>query len=158
MDIVEKRPNHPDVLRLFSAHDDYMIDFLGNDSGYYTRYGEHENIGSVWVAYADGVPAGCVAYREKEDGAGEVKRLFVRSEYRGRGMSKALLETVERHAKKLGRRALFLDTRVTLEPAVSIYRSFGFQITIQQGLYIQMEKKLYFTRGKCAKPLSSRKV
>jgi hypothetical protein len=37
---------------------------------------------------------------------------------------------------------LFLDTRITLEPAVSIYRNRGYRIIFQQGLYIQMEKLL----------------
>ena len=39
-------------------------------------------------------------------------------------------------------RRLYLDTRISLEPAVSLYRVLGFQITFQQGLYIQMEKEL----------------
>lgn len=83
---------------------------------------------------------GCVAYRRKADGVGEVKRLFIRDEYRGKGISKELLKTVESYAKEQGCHTLFLDTRVTLEPAVSVYCAFGFCIVFQQGLYIQMEK------------------
>ena len=130
------------VLQLFSEHDDYMIDFLGDDKVYYMRYSENENLGKVWVAYADEFPIGCIAYREKDDGIGEIKRLFIRKEYRSKGVSKELLKTVERYAKEQGCHTLFLDTRITLEPAVSLYRAFGFNIIFQQGLYIQMEKKL----------------
>ena len=129
------------VLQLFSEHDDFMIEFLGEDSHYYTRYTEQENIENVWVAYVDNLPAGCIAYRKKADNVGEVKRLFLRKKYRGRGISKELLKTMERHAIKQGCTKLFLDTRITLEPAVSLYRAFGFDIIFQQGLYIQMEKK-----------------
>lgn len=131
-----------DVLQLFSEHDDYMIDFLGDDKWCYTRYDESENIESVWTAYSDNFPIGCIAYRKKTEGIGEVKRLFIRSEYRGNGISKKLLDMVECYAKEQGCHTLFLDTRITLEPAVSIYRNFGFSIIFQQGLYIQMEKKL----------------
>lgn len=130
------------VLKLFSEHDDYMISFLGDDKGYYTRYSENENIGNVWVAYCDNLPIGCIAYRKKVDGIGEVKRLFIRDEYRGKGISKELLKTVECYAGEQDCHTLFLDTRITLEPAVSIYRSFGFNVIFQQGLYIQMEKKI----------------
>jgi len=130
------------VLELFSEHDDFMIEFLGEDSHYYTRYTENENIENVWVAYVDSLPAGCIAYRKKADGVGEVKRLFLRKEYRGRGLSKELLKQVENHAGKQGCTTLFLDTRITLEPAVSLYRSYGFEIIFRQGLYVQMEKKL----------------
>ncbi len=119
-----------------------MLDFLGEDKIYYTRYSEAENIQRVWAAYVDGLPAGCVAYREKEPGVGEVKRLFVRKEYRGRGISKELLHTLETYARDQGCTSLYLDTRLTLEPAVSLYRSFGYQVIYQQGLYIQMEKGL----------------
>ena len=142
MKIRELQASDPTVLQLFSEHDDFMIEFLGEDSQYYTRYTEQENIEKVWVAYVDNLPAGCIAYRSKTDSVGEVKRLFLREEYRGRGISKELLKTMEHHAVEQGCTTLFLDTRITLEPAVSLYRSFGFVIIFQQGLYIQMEKKL----------------
>lgn len=130
------------VLQLFSEHDDYMLDFLGDDKVYYTRYSESENLEKVLVAYVDNCPIGCVAYRRKADGVGEIKRLFIRKEYRSKGISKKLLATIESYAKEQGCHTLFLDTRITLEPAVSLYRAFGFNIIFQQGLYIQMEKKL----------------
>ncbi len=142
MKIRELQASDPTVLQLFSEHDDFMIEFLGEDSHYYTRYTEQENIEKVWVVYEDNLPAGCVAYRKKADGIGEVKRLFLREEYRGRGISKALLKTMELYATQQGCSSLFLDTRITLEPAVSLYRAIGFDIIFQQGLYVQMEKKL----------------
>ena len=142
MNIVSMNIADESVLSLFSEHDDYMIDFLGDDKWCYTRYSENENIENVWVVYSDNFPIGCIAYRKKADGVGEVKRLYIRNEYRGKGISKALLKTVECYAKEQGCNTLFLDTRITLEPAVSIYHSFGFNIVFQQGLYIQMEKKI----------------
>jgi len=131
-----------EVLQFFSDHDDYMIGFLGADSVYYTRYSAAENIHDVWVAYSDGTPVGCAAYREYSPGIGEVKRLFIESEYRGHGISKSLLATVEDHARRQGCQTLRCDTRVTLEPAVTLYRHFGFVEIFRDGLYVVMEKKL----------------
>jgi len=142
MNIQPMKNTDTTVLELFSLHDDFMIEFLGEDSHYYTRYTESENIENVWVVFEENHPAGCVAYRTKSDGIGEVKRLFVRKEYRGKGISKELLRVLENHAVEQGCTKLFLDTRITLEPAVSLYRSFGFDIIFRQGLYIQMEKNL----------------
>lgn len=142
MNIVSMKVSDKQIPELFSEHDDYMIDFLGNDKDCYTRYSTAENIENVWVAYEENIPIGCVAYRTKTMDTGEVKRLFIRSGYRGRGISKAMLSEVKNHAKAGGRTKLFLDTRITLEPAVSLYRSFGFEITFQQGLYIQMEMNI----------------
>lgn len=142
MEIVPMNVSDAAVLELFSEHDDFMIDFLGEDKDCYTRYSAAEKIEKVWGAFEDNTPIGCVAYRRKSDDTGEVKRLFIRSEYRGKGISKALLSEVKGYAKARGCIKLFLDTRITLEPAVSLYRSFGFEITFRQGLYIQMEMNI----------------
>ncbi len=142
MEIVPREATDAGVLTLFSEHDDFMLDFLGEDSSFYTRYSEAENIEAVWAAYENSLLAGCVAYRKRAAETGEVKRLFVRREYRGKGIAKKLLNTLEHYAKEQGCRSLYLDTRISLEPAVSLYRAFGFQVIFQQGLYIQMEKRL----------------
>lgn len=135
-------PDDRDVQALFAAHDDAMLAFLGKDSGCYTRYGAHEQLGRVWVAYCSRIPAGCIAYREKEAGIGEVKRLFVSPASRRMGIAKRLYHALEAYASSLGCRKLVLDTRITLEPAVTLYRSLGFAVTQQAGLYVQMEKPL----------------
>lgn len=142
MTIVPMSVSDERILQLFSEHDDYMICFLGEDKRFYTRYSENENIEKAWVAVSGEFPIGCIAYRKKADGIGEVKRLYIKKDYRGNGYSKELLKTVENYAKQQGCHTLFLDTRITLEPAVSIYRSVAFNIVFQQGLYIQMEKKI----------------
>jgi len=140
---IERRSaDDEEILRLFSLHDDFMIDFLGEDRVYYTRYGEHEKLAAVWAAVINGQAVGCAAYRMKETSVGEVKRVFVQPDYRGRGLSKALLSAVEEHARKEECDKLFLDTRITLEPAVTLYRKAGFEIVFRQGLYVQMEKRI----------------
>lgn len=142
MNIVSMNVSDTRVLKLFSEHDDYMINFLGDDKNCYTRYSAAENIEKVWIALEENMPIGCVAYRTKADDTGEVKRLFIRGGHRGKGISKALLSEVKSYAKTKGCTKLFLDTRITLEPAASLYRSFGFEIIFQQGLYIQMEMNI----------------
>jgi GNAT superfamily N-acetyltransferase len=142
MEIMSSTVLSPEVIQLFSEHDDFIIDFLGSDSVYYTRYNENENIRDVWVAYCDGVPVGCFGYRIKSQGIGEVKRMFIKNEHRGKGVSKSLLSVVEEHAKKRGDHTLYLDTRVTLEPAITLYRRSGFVEISHNGLYVELEKKL----------------
>ena len=142
MEIVSTTVSDPQVLLLFSEYDDFMMDFLGDDKLDYIRYSDNENIENVWTATDGNISIGCVAFRKKAEEAGEIKRLFIRQAYRGHGIAKRLLKTVENHAISQGCHTLFLDTRITLEPAVSLYRNAGFTITFQEGLYIQMEKGL----------------
>lgn len=139
MNIVSANTSDRQALQLFSEHDDFMLDFLGDDKVYYTRYSENENIENVWIAYENNLPIGCIAYRKKSPDVGEVKRLFIKKEYRGKGISRELFSVMKSHAKSQGCCKLHLDTRITLEPAVSLYKSLGFEITFRQGLYVQME-------------------
>ena len=142
MDILLAQVTDKDVLELFSEYDDFMMEFLGKDRVLYARYSENERIEKVWIAYLDNIPIGCVAYRTKTTGIGELKRLFVKKEYRGRGVATELIKLIIYYAKKQGCFAVFLNTRIDLQPAVSLYRSSGFDIVFKQGLSVEMEKKI----------------
>ena len=79
----------------------------------------------------DGIARGCIALRKLSDGKGEVKRLYVRPEYRGKGIATALVERIVEDARNIGYKELYLDTLPELESAVRLYKSFGFEETGQ---------------------------
>ena len=79
----------------------------------------------------DGIARGCIALRKLSDGKGEVKRLYVRPEYRGNGIATALVERIIEDARNIGYKELYLDTLPELESAVKLYKSFGFEETGQ---------------------------
>ena len=79
----------------------------------------------------DGIARGCIALRKLSDGKGEVKRLYVRPEYRGNGIATALVERIVEDARNIGYKELYLDTLPELESAVRLYKSFGFEETGQ---------------------------
>lgn len=82
--------------------------------------------GRLYLARVDGQPAGCIALRQLDDERCEMKRLYVRPQFRGLGLAKALVNTIIADAKSIGYRALLLDTLPFLQQAIAMYRRLGF--------------------------------
>lgn len=83
--------------------------------------------GRLLLAIGDGKVAGCVAVREIEGRICEMKRLYVRPEFRGMGIGRALATAAVREAKRAGYSRMRLDTVPALAEAIALYRSLGFR-------------------------------
>jgi carbonic anhydrase len=77
----------------------------------------------------DGVQlAGCVALRKIGEGICEMKRLFLRQEFRGKGLGRCLVDSAIRAAKEIGYERMRLDTLpLQMGDAIGLYRSMGFK-------------------------------
>ena len=82
--------------------------------------------GRLYLALADGVPAGCVAMRRLDESRAEMKRLYVRASFRGQALGRALAERVIADASALGCKAILLDTLESMLRAQALYQSLGF--------------------------------
>lgn len=82
--------------------------------------------GTLLIAHINGDAAGCVALRRLDNETGEMKRLYVRPEYRSRGLGKHLIEAVVHAARRAGYSALRLDTLPSMAAAQGLYRKLGF--------------------------------
>jgi ribosomal protein S18 acetylase RimI-like enzyme len=74
-----------------------------------------------------GETVGCVAFRPRDDGRCEMKRLYVRDAWKGRGLGRELAELTLKQAKAAGHTHMCLDTLGHLTSAIGLYRSMGFQ-------------------------------
>ncbi len=85
--------------------------------------------GRLYIAEYDSKTAGCIALRPmKDEGVCEMKRLFVREEFRGRGIGKILVEKILSDAKETGYHMMRLDTLQRMETARALYKKLGFAV------------------------------
>ena len=86
--------------------------------------------GMLLIAHYNEKPAGCMAYRRFDSTACEMKRLYVRPEFRGKKIGVSLVEQCLAAAKAVGYKRMLLDTLETLDKSVAIYRRQGFRETL----------------------------
>lgn len=84
--------------------------------------------GRLYLATDGDEIAGCIALRQIEEGICEMKRLFVREEFRGRQVGRLLIERVIADAEEIGYSGMRLDTfPPKMGKAVQLYEAYGFR-------------------------------
>jgi len=83
--------------------------------------------GVFLVAQVAEKPVGCGALRAFAPGIGEIKRMWVSPEFRGRGVGRTLLQALERAARDRDLRSVRLDTHSSLAEALRLYRASGYR-------------------------------
>jgi putative acetyltransferase len=92
--------------------------------------------GAFLVAYRNDVAVGCGAVRLLDAETGELKRMYVSPDERGRGVGRLLVAELEAEARTLGARRLVLETGTRQHAALALYRAAGFSLIPLYGEYL----------------------
>jgi putative acetyltransferase len=82
---------------------------------------------TFFLARCDGAAAGCGAMRRLDASSAEIKRMFVRPQFRGLGIGRSILEALEEQARRMGVHALLLETGIEQPEALALYARTGYR-------------------------------
>ena len=83
--------------------------------------------GRLYLLREDGEAVGCIGLRRIDDESCELKRLYVRPAFRGRGLSRLLMDRILADARAIGYKTMLLDTLPFLQTALKLYKDYGFE-------------------------------
>ncbi|WP_432476529.1 GNAT family N-acetyltransferase [Nocardioides sp. GXQ0305] len=125
---------HPDALLLIEeVQEEYVARYGGRDDTPLDPLMFEPPAGSFYVGYLDDRPVTSGAWRRRGDveafgtvDTAEVKRMYVVSSARGRGLARAMLAHLELTAHEAGARAMVLETGLAQPEAIALYESSGY--------------------------------
>ena len=136
-DIIPAYDSLQEIGQLFTEYTDYLVeedpsvkaylqiqDYEKELSHLREKYGPP--YGRLYLACVENRPAGCIGLRKLDAQTGEMKRLYVRPEFRGHRIGGQLIEKVIGDAREIGYTVLLLDTLPFLQNAIRLYQQYGF--------------------------------
>ncbi len=144
MKIVYTDGKNVSFIELCEMLDDNLNEIVGGEKQreQYIQYNTLEDIDDVVLIYDDEVPVACASFKFYDEYTAEVKRVFVRKEYRGKGISKQLMSELEKRAKNKGFLKLILETGAPLIEAMALYKKMNYKVIENFGQYKDMQDSI----------------
>ncbi len=146
LELLRTNSENPDFIGLVKLLDADLAARDGKDHQFYSQYNTLSAIKYVIVAFESGMSIGCGAIKEYSDDTMEVKRMFTKPEYRGRGIAARILLELEKWAAEMGCRKCVLETGKRQPEALALYERNGYCQTDNYGQYIGVENSVCFLK------------
>jgi putative acetyltransferase len=133
--LLRTHSDHPDFRLLVKALDEELTSLYGEKQSFYNPFNALTAIQHVIVHYDEDQPVGCGAIKKFDEHSIEIKRMYVKPEYRNKGLAYTILQELERWAKELDYKACVLETGNQQPSAVHLYHKSGYSIIPNYGQY-----------------------
>jgi len=139
-----KRTNSDDIdfINLVALLDQDLAIRDGEDHAFYNQFNKTDKIKHVIVFYENDVAVGCGAFREKESDTVEIKRMFVHSDFRKKGIASAVLKELEIWAKEVSYTYTILETGKNQPEAINLYQKQNYTIIPNYPPYEKMDNSV----------------
>ena len=132
----------PDFRRLVAELDAYLAHIDGEEHAFFAQFNGLTAIPNVIVIYEDEEAIGCGAFKQHSDTAVEIKRMYVRPEFRGRNIGAQILDELEAWARGLGYTECVLETGHRQNAAVRLYQNRGYRTIPNYDQYAGVESSV----------------
>lgn len=134
--ISRERPDSDDARLLITELDAYLIPLSPKESrhGYPVEKLMNEDV-PFFIIRDNGIPVGCGGVKLFGTDYGEIKRMYIRPQFRGLGFAKLMLDHLTDYARSRGVAILRLETGIAQREAIRLYERAGFQLIAPFGEY-----------------------
>lgn len=112
----------------------------------YDGFNKVPDLQTVVVVFENGIPAACGAIKQFDYDSMEIKRMFTRPDFRGKGFASLILRELETWALELGCRRCVLETGTRQTEAIPLYKKLGYTVIPNYGPYVDMEFSVCFEK------------
>jgi putative acetyltransferase len=146
MKIIKTTSQNLDFQILVNQLDQYLSTINGEKDDFFRQYNKIDLLNNVIVIYKNETPVGCGAIKKYDENTLEIKRMYVETEHRGKGIAKEVLGALENWAIELGYEKCILETSQKMLDAVHLYKKCGYQEIPRYGQYASIETSVCFEK------------
>lgn len=119
----------------------------GEDHAFFAQFNKIDHLNHVVVCHLNNLPVGCGAFKEYESKTVEIKRMFVKPDFRGKGIALLILQELEKWATELHYSSAILETGKKQPEAIRLYEKAGYTKIENYGQYKNIENSVCMKRN-----------
>ncbi|ACT94520.1 GNAT family N-acetyltransferase [Dyadobacter fermentans] len=124
--IIRTNSEHPGFRVLTNELDDELCRIYNTNKADYEAYNRISGLTTVLLAYENGLAIACGCFKTFDADRIELKRMFVKPAFRGKGIASAMVAELEKWAAELGYQSAILETGIGQPEAIALYRKLGY--------------------------------
>lgn len=136
---IRTNSTHPGFRTLVGLLDAELSVKNGENDAFFSAFNKIDMIDHAVVALQDDEPVACGAIKPYDEESAEVKRMYVKTDLRGKGIASVVLKELESWAAELGFTACILETGTFMPDAVALYNKNGYTVIPNYGQYVGVD-------------------
>ncbi len=133
--LIRTTSDNKDFQNLVVLLDAFLKITDGDDHAFYDQFNKVDTIKNVVVVYFKNEPVGCGAFKEYDSKTVEIKRMFVKDDFRGKGIASQILLALELWAKESKYSECILETGIRQTSAIALYLRSNYTVIPNYGQY-----------------------